>query len=180
MTKTYPKPKLLIFKEALLGDLLKFQNQANISDTGGGARDLRFRTSVQGELKNVLDEMFDESIGDTRMKRKVVKWFKNEKVNETEVEYWQPTAARPKELRIARISRIEGWEISREVFDEVTRSGHFLFYLLILDEQGSLWARTFNSQRIDPTKMDQAFIRKIEEVINSRYKVTKQGYVRFS
>lgn len=56
--------KRVVFKEILEGDLRKFQADSNDADTGGGARDLRFRPF------KAFDEIFAKLFPETRLERR--------------------------------------------------------------------------------------------------------------
>lgn len=177
MSNQYSIPVLLVFKEVLEGDLLKSKNKSNVATTGGGARDLRFRYTKKPEIKDALDQIFDLNGRNLRSVKKEVHWVHQKKESSTIVEYWQPTDARPGELRIAKISSILGWNIDIKDYKKELALGNNIFYLLLLDANNKVWARTFNSKNINGT--DPRFKKKISEVIATTYRGTKQGFVRF-
>ena len=102
----------IVFREILEGDRLKFIAQSNISDTGGGARDLRFRGWDQ--MEEVLRKLFP---GTEVAKRRRAgadtleiysgrfHWLRKSDGVEVSREALlePPTDARPNEARITRV-----------------------------------------------------------------------------
>jgi len=56
--------KRIVYKEIVEGDFRKFKAESNDADTGGGARDLRFRP--HDEFAKVFRELFPRSQQKTR------------------------------------------------------------------------------------------------------------------
>jgi len=56
--------KRIVFKEIVEGDLRKFEAQSNDADTGGGARDLRFRPFE--EFQTIFSALFPNTRIETR------------------------------------------------------------------------------------------------------------------
>lgn len=86
---------LVIYKKIVDGDLSKFTATSNITQSGGGARDLRFNPSV--EFFPAFQRMFRQS-GST-----LKGYFSWANEPDTEVEVHPPTNARPNEIRIGKI-----------------------------------------------------------------------------
>lgn len=94
------------------GDRLKFVARSNTADTGGGARDLRFRP--EGEFLPFFRKMFPGRKVHRRTSSGVsqeielltgtVIWNEDGKEVSAVMEIWPSTNARPNETRIARIS----------------------------------------------------------------------------
>lgn len=94
------------------GDRLKFVAKSNTSDTGGGARDLRFRP--ESEFLAFFQKMFSGRRVQRRSSKGVssqieiltdtILWNEGGKDVTATMEIWPSTEARPNECRIARIS----------------------------------------------------------------------------
>lgn len=94
------------------GDRRKFEALSNDSDTGGGARDLRFRP--EAEFLPFFSSMLPNKRTQTRTSKGVktqievlsgrVEWTENGLEKNATMEVWPSTDARPSECRIARIS----------------------------------------------------------------------------
>lgn len=99
-----PRPLLFIYKEIAEGDLRKLVADSNDSKTGGGARDLRLPART---FRGVMDRIFTKDAigrGGQQIRVADVTYLdKNDVLQHTELEYWPPTKARPREDRISRI-----------------------------------------------------------------------------
>ncbi len=94
------------------GDRLKFEARSNVSATGGGARDLRFRP--ESDFLPFFGRMFPHKRIETRTSKGVqsqievfsgtVTWSEAAVDKSATMEVWPATNARPNECRIARIS----------------------------------------------------------------------------
>ena len=88
--------KLVIYKRIVEGDLSKFTATSNITQTGGGARDLRF--SPANEFFPVFQRMFPRDADGVL--RGQFSWLDH---TPTEAEIHPPTNSRPNEVRIGKI-----------------------------------------------------------------------------
>lgn len=88
--------KLVVYKRIVEGDLSKFTATSNITQTGGGARDLRF--SPASEFFPVFRRMFTPGVDGVL--RGQFSWANHAP---TEAEIHPPTNSRPNEVRIGRI-----------------------------------------------------------------------------
>lgn len=95
------------------GDRRKFDAQSNDANSGGGARDLRFRPEnkfLPFFRKLFWEQRFEDrtSQDGTTDRREIlsgpVRWIVGSNENEAKVEVWSATRARPNECRITRIS----------------------------------------------------------------------------
>ena len=128
----------IVFREILEGDLLKFIAKSNLTDTGGGARDLRFRS--WDDLEWTLRKLFPET--ETRMGRHEVYvgrfyWTgkDGQEVSKKAV-LEPPTNARPNEGRITRVHKYDYFS----TFDPPSDSGR-LIVLFVQRRDGSVWPR---------------------------------------
>ena len=98
------RPVLFVYKEIVGGDLRKLVAQANDSNTGGGARDLRFPSK---SFRSIMHRIFtNDGIGRGGKPTRIaeVTYLDNDGVlRTTKLQYWPPTSARPTEDRISRV-----------------------------------------------------------------------------
>lgn len=101
-------PARVLYREIVQGDFRKFEAKSNDSDSGGGARDLRFRP--YDKLKATVDLMFPVTTTETTSQRTIqvakgeFKWQDaNGVVQSKDAFFYPPTDARPNEGRLARV-----------------------------------------------------------------------------
>lgn len=125
--------KLVIYKKIVAGDLSKFTATSNITQSGGGARDLRFNPADQ--FLTVFRKMFPR-VSDNGVLTGYFSWANHAN---TEVEIHPPTKARPNEVRIGRI---------HECFPTqyIPDNAHDCVLLLIMDQNNAVWP-FFTSER---------------------------------
>ena len=88
--------KLVVYKRIVEGDLSKFTATSNITQTGGGARDLRF--SPAAVFFPVFQRMFEKDFDGVL--RGHFSWANH---TPTDANVHPPTNSRPNEVRIAKI-----------------------------------------------------------------------------
>lgn len=170
-------PVLLVFREVLEGDVKKQKAKSNISDSGGGARDLRFRGSdVFGPI---LTQFFLGTIKATGVYKTRVYWFDdNNSTSSTELEFWPPTNARPNEVRLSKIHRIKGWEIDEIAYNRTLSNGNTMFFYLVLDDLGNVWARLFDTEFLNQeTQIVKDYLK--EKLLNKKQKTAIFGSIDF-
>lgn len=96
------------------GDRRKFQAQSNDAQSGGGARDLRFRP--ESAFWPFFEKLFPNKRMEPRISQGVerqieilsgtVLWHVGEEHRHEVLEVWPSTDARPNEVRIARVSSL--------------------------------------------------------------------------
>jgi len=134
----------ILYKELVEGDLRKLQAKSNDADTGGGARDFRFRSF--DTLLPVIKQMFPQTVQETRRRNNqqlLVDIFKgqfswydaNQNVMSKEAYMEPPTSARPGEGRIARIHEYPCFDASKVKIGV----GNRVLLLLIQLHDGSVW-----------------------------------------
>jgi len=100
-----PKPAgiaRIVYKEILEGDRRKFEAQSNDAQTGGGARDLRFRP--YDKFLPVFERLFpDKDENDICVGR--FTWMEGKKQDSNDAFFHPPTNARPNEGRIASVDK---------------------------------------------------------------------------
>ena len=102
---TLPRPAnvvRMVFKEILEGDRRKFEAQSNDSETGGGARDLRF--SPYEKFKLVFEKMLPDKDAHG-VCTGYFTWIEGGLQQRVEGYFHPPTKARPTEGRIANVDK---------------------------------------------------------------------------
>lgn len=99
----------LVFKQVVDGDIRKLAAQSNDSQTGGGARDLRFPlVPFQEPLTKFFPNVIGKSANGGLVRQGTMVWVIDSKNRQKyNVELHPPTNARPKEIRIARIHDLD-------------------------------------------------------------------------
>jgi len=92
----------IVYKEIVGGDRRKFEATSNDSQTGGGARDLRF--SPYEKFSRVFEKMFP-SMDDKGISAGSFHWLVNGKETVGRAYFHPPTNARPNEGRIANVDK---------------------------------------------------------------------------
>lgn len=155
---------LVIYKKIVEGDLSKFTATSNITQSGGGARDLRF--SPAAKFFPVFQRMFSQygSILSGRFS-----WSNH---SDTEVEIHPPTNARPNEVRIGRI---------HECFphDVIPSDSTDCVLLIVLDNTGKVSPYFTSQNSLMNDNWHPAIRTPILEGLNARrsVKTTAMGYV---
>lgn len=138
MDEVLKEVKIVVYKKIVEGDLKKFFAQSNITQSGGGARDLRF--SPAKEFFSIFQRMFTHKEDDGTFTG-YFNWSEN---TPTCVTVHPPTNSRPNEVRIARVHEcIPDKYIPESVGDCIL--------ILILDSENKVWPYfiTENSLRKD-------------------------------
>lgn len=134
----------ILYKELVEGDLRKLQAKANDSDSGGSARDFRFRSFDM--LLPVIRKIFPQTVQEKRRRNKQVvlvdifkgnfSWYDaKQNVVSKEAYMEPPTSARPGEGRIARIHEYPCFDASKV---NIGADNRVLLLLIQLDD-GSVW-----------------------------------------
>jgi hypothetical protein len=143
----------VVFKEIVSGDLRKFRAESNDSETGGGARDLRF--SPYGEFAGVFGEMFSDRVKENRRRGGInteIEVLKGDLTwddpatnsqRSKPIYFEPPTDVRPGEGRIPRVHEYPPFQVP--VADNEGR----VLLLFIQRGDGSVWSAfaTENSLR---------------------------------
>jgi hypothetical protein len=148
----------VFYQEVLKGDIRKYNNESNDSDSGGGARDLRMN-------KNFWNGLLPFFPFATSTREQIGKILVNE--DETvDISLMAPTDARPTEIRICTTNKIHSWDISMRAFDDMTSRGFKWIYLLMLDDKGQVWADKFCTDVLD--RMHPAIVRRINQQLKNK------------
>lgn len=170
------KPALLFFQEVYIGDIEKYETKSNIAKTGGGARDLRIRSGSR--FTSVFSRLFPQK--GTRfgvLRGQIYSELGNGTVVSKAIEYSPPTDARPGETRVCKINLIDGWEIDKTQYQADQIKHKRIFYLLVLDTDGRVWARTLREE--DLPLQDPLVRSYVEERIRSKNRGKVNGSIDF-
>ncbi len=143
-----PKTKIVYFREVLMGDVRKLKAESNqVPSAGGGARDLRVRPV--GTFDEPMRQMFPNASGEPGVHTGTIYWLDSAGgTRSATVEYWRPTDVRPGESRIARINKLRCWAIDEQEYIRDVANNNSWFFLLVLDDDGCVWARFVKEQTI--------------------------------
>lgn len=128
---------LVFFKQAMHGDVLKYNTESSMAGTGGGAMDLRVTVALEPVLRILLPQP-TTSAGVTHG---LVRWDSANGVGQIDVELMPPNNSRDGEVRISQIYRIGGWEINEQQFLQDQAAGLRTFYVLERRANGDVFAR---------------------------------------
>lgn len=171
MAKTKPSrviPVMAFFQEAVAGDILKFKAKSNIAQTGGGARDLRI--SPVADFWDSLLRFFPERISEREYRGQILTAGQTRTIS-----LMGPTSSRRNECRICRIPLIDSWNISQQEFKETIAAKQKWIYMLILDDQGRVWASKFSTDRLN--EMHKTLVNAVNPLLTDNQ--TVRGIVTF-
>jgi hypothetical protein len=160
----------IVFRQILDGDRLKFIARSNITDSGGGARDLRFRSWDKMQL--TLRKLFPGTRTEKRRRGMGnaldvytghLSWLQeNGKKVSKEAVLEPPTDARPNEGRITRVHEFECFTIKQPV----AGSGR-LIALFVQKDDGSVWPFVITEQSLEHDKWNPAVAEFLLSALNS-------------
>lgn len=108
MASSARTPARVLYREIVEGDFRKFDAKSNDSDSGGGARDLRFRP--YDKLKDTVELMFPQTVTERTGKRTIqvrkglFQWLDaSNNAQSKDAFFYPPTDSRPGEWRLARV-----------------------------------------------------------------------------
>ncbi|QHJ69220.1 hypothetical protein [Planococcus halotolerans] len=163
--------KRIVYREILPGDRRKSTATSANANTGGGARDLRFRN--YDRFRPVFAKMFPH-INEKGIAVGRFYWHEGEKEVSSNAFFHPPTNARPKEGRIANIDKF--LPIEKIPAEEEGTS----FVLLIQDSDGKVWP-SFATEKALNTEWHEDVRDVILGCHNSKKRSTwaTSGYVDF-
>jgi hypothetical protein len=164
-------PVKVFFQEVKEGDIRKFNEESNDSDSGGGARDLRLRP--ESKFWTEMQDFFPTIVNSRHRQGSILSQSPDgNSASTATISIMGATAARPGECRICKIGSIETWAISPQDYQAAVGAGSRWFYLLILDDKGHVWASKFRSDVLP--QMDASVRAKIEgEISRAKGKTTR-------
>jgi hypothetical protein len=169
---------LIVFREILEGDKLKFVAQSNFSETGGGARDLRFRNWEK--MKPALTRLFPTSrtvarrrAGATAIDVYVgnLNWIAGEKTVSREAVLEPPTDARPEEGRIARVHEYDCFSV-----ENIPDGSGRLLVLFVQKKDGSVWPFVITEQSLEHEGWDPSVAGFLLSALNTKRRLTNAAY----
>ena len=178
MKKSIPTPadpSLVFFQEVKSGDLRKQKATSNDSDTGGGARDLRMPERFWGSVA----PFFTTEVSPRERSGRIISDI-GLTVQYAQNSFWQPTEARPNEVRIGKINLIEAWNIDEDFFTSEIDSNFHVLYLLTLDVEQRVWARVMSTRHLRDNRKD--FSDFVSKVITNKTseRLTARGVFDFA
>jgi hypothetical protein len=159
----------IVFRQILDGDRRKFIAQSNDSDTGGGARDLRFR--AWQTMEGTLRKLFPGSRTEKRKRGLKTSlevftgrfhWMKNGKVKSREALLEPPTDARANEGRITRVHEYECFTIS----DPEEGSGRLLA-IFVQKSDGTVWPFVITERSLEHDNWNPAIAEFLLSALNA-------------
>lgn len=178
----------VVYREILEGDRRKFIAESNDSETGGGARDLRFRPydkfgSIFSELFPLKDTVSRKRDGVKKSLERFMGtfyWSEHDKPDQKMNAYFEPpTDARPNEGRIAKVHTYPCFHPSRV---PVTGTGDRLFLLLVQNANGEVWVHFVSESALrTDERWDPQFVHQIIACISGRRPKAHavQGYIDY-
>jgi len=140
-------PTLLFFQEAKAGDVKKVNRESNISETGGGARDLRLNPPTA--FARILAPMFPKKTKTPGVYEGVVYWQgKQGQTESARLQLWRPTDARPFESRIGKIYKVGMWQIEPRLYSRSIRKGDMWLFALMQDTNDAVWAQLLRKSEL--------------------------------
>lgn len=154
----------ILFHEMRVADIRKINASSNDSDTGGGARDLRFSL----DFAPCLDRLFPKEVTYERKTPYRVGPFeyqyKDGKVATEYLRYaFRPTASRPHEVRIAQINKVAFFLD----YPEMKEGDGALFMAFIRMTDGAPRAQYFKQRQIEHPDSNPLIAAAMREALNN-------------
>lgn len=156
--------KLVIYKKIDHGDYRKFRAESNDADSGGGARDLRFRPDRV--FTPLFNRMFTTPGPDNTLTGQLY-W---PGLPPTDVTIRQPTHSRPGEVRIATVHKCFPKQVRPTNTDDCV-------LILVLDNENRVWPSFTSEQSLRNDNWHPAVRDPILRGLNARCRGTPKGYV---
>lgn len=155
----------ILFHEITEADIRKINASSNDAQTGGGARDLRFRM----EFEPCLDRLFPEEVtyeGGTPYHIGMFEHYDaNDKRTVERIRYaFQPTNARPGEVRIAQIHKVNFFLDVPELHG----GDGLLFMAFIRKTDGVPQAQYFTERQIEAPDSNKVIAAAMHEALRKR------------
>lgn len=159
----------IVFRQILDGDRLKFIAQSNTTDTGGGARDLRFRS--WDTMQPTLCKLFPVARTEKRKRGTgnalevytgQLHWLQNGKEVSKEALLEPPTDARPNEGRITRVHEFDCFTI-----DPPADGSGRLMVLFVQKYDGSVWPFVITERSLEHDKWNAAVAEFLLSALNA-------------
>jgi hypothetical protein len=170
----------IVFREILDGDRLKFVAQSNISESGGGARDLRFRG--WDAMEEALRKLFPQTrvakrrrVGSETLEIYAGQFHWVRKSDGIEVSrealLEPPTDARPNEARITRVHEYDCFTISAP-----EEGAGRLMVLFIQKLDGSVWPFVITERSLEHDDWNSVVADFLLSALNANRRVNNAAY----
>lgn len=178
------QPVRLVFREITDGDRLKFIAKSNITQNGGGARDLRFRgwSKLESTLKKLFPDQKIKSRRRDGQKQGLAVysgdffWLdESGKLCSQEVLLEPPTDARPQEGRITKVHEYA-------CFSSIpAKSEGRLLLLFIQNDDGKVWPYFASEKSLEEKGWNKAVAKFLLDALNAEKpgKSAAYGFVDF-
>lgn len=175
----------IVFRQILDGDRLKFVAKSNLTDSGGGARDLRFRN--WDKMKDTLGKIFPGRRKEVRKRGGVATtvevfvghfhWMQNGKTVIKEALLEPPTDARDGEGRITRVHEYSCFTIKAPA----AGSGRMLA-IFVQRSDGTVWPHLITEKSLEKDNWHPAVAGFLMDALNTnrRQGNAAYGYIDFT
>lgn len=164
--------KRVVFKEILDGDRRKYKAESNDANSGGGARDLRFRPYEK--FRPIFEKMLPE-VNEKGVAVGQFYWYEDEQLVIKDAFFHPETNARPKE---GRISNIDKYLPVEKVPHE---SEGTAFILFIQDNESKVWPFFVTEKELSGDAWNEAVSEPILKSHKKKKNIkrTTSGYLDF-
>lgn len=181
MTQASQTTIRVLYKEIRDSDVRKLLAQSNDSDTGGGARDIRYRDF--DTIRPIITKLFSTPIRKTKIVHTGnLHWIddKSHKTVSKMAEFWEPTDARPGEGRLAKVHTFACFEPKRMAVAQ--SEGGRILLLLVQQSDLSVWPYYVSETSLRTNKAwDQKVATAIIDCLDQGGgRNATQGYVDFT
>lgn len=164
----------ILYKEIVDGDLRKFRAESNDTDSGGGARDLRFGDyqAIEPIIMKIFPERLEVDRVRNRTKARVeifagtFYWDSSGTVRSKRVEFEPPTTARPREGRLTRVHQQPSLDPSKLLPLKVNDKVILLF---VQRNDGAVWPSfTTQTSLMKPGEWDDRVAKEILKCVDRK------------
>jgi hypothetical protein len=168
----------IVFREILDGDRRKFIARSNDSETGGGARDLRF--SSWPSMQATLRKLFPGTRIEKRKRSQNTSlevftgrfhWMQNGEEKSREALLEPPTDARPNEGRITRVHEYPCFTIS-----EPEEGSGRLLALFVQRHDGTVWPFAITERSLEHDDWNPAVAEFLLSALNASRRERRAAY----
>ncbi|MCX7595482.1 MAG: hypothetical protein N2235_17340 [Fischerella sp.] len=165
--------KRIIYKEIVDGDRRKFKARSNDSESGGGARDLRFRPFER--LGQVFERMFPDK-NDQGICVGRFYWVEDAQTVCKDAYFHPPTTSRPNEGRIANIDKY----LPKNKIPAAD-GGNRVILLLVQRTDGTVWPSFTTERSLESGRWDRQVSEAILSGLHARRRagVAATGFIDF-
>lgn len=168
----------IVFREILDGDRRKFIAQSNDSETGGGARDLRFR--AWDKMESTLRKLFPQARTENR-KRGIdtalevyvghLHWMQGGKAVSREALLEPPTDARPNESRLTRVHEYGCFSVT-----EPEEGSGRMVAIFVQKDDGTVWPFVITERSLEHDDWNPAVAEFLLSALNAPRRQRQAAY----